>query len=281
MTQQSAIITGSNGQDGYFVVEILRRHDIEPIMVPSASGIDLTNQQVVRDLISTARPDYLFHLAANSTVDHHQALPNHATIATGTLMLLEALRQSAPKCRVFLPGSAYQFKNAGLPIAEDHPREATSVYCAAREYSHELARVYRGLGLKVFWAYLFHHESPRRGPAHLSQKIAHAARHALPIEIRDPSVIKEWTWASDTMEAAWALVNQDAIWEVNIGTGIGHSIEEFMRLCFFRKGLDYRQYLQKTDNFSCESLTANPARIHSLGWRPRHDIEYLAEQMTK
>lgn len=280
---RQAIVTGSNGQDGYYLLEILRRNHIEPVVVPRASGIDLSNADVVLDLVQSVRPAYVFHLAAHSTVNHVLAIPNHATIATGALTLLEAVRQVVPTCRVFLPGSAYQFKNYGAPIHENDSRESKSIYCAAREYAYQMAKIYRDMGVAVYWGYLFHHESPRRSPAHISQKIAQAAKRRQMIEIGDPSVVKEWTWAGDTMEAAWMLVNQDRIWEANIGSGVGHSIADFARLCFFEKGLDWQQFVKENPAYesSFRSLTANPERIHSLGWSPRHDLQYLAHEMTK
>lgn len=279
---KSAIITGSNGQDGHYLSEILKHYHVEPVLVPKASGIDLTNVGVVTELVSNVKPEYIFHLAAHSTTDHGSALSNHDVIATGSLVLLEAARLVAPKCRVFLAGSAYQFKMQDRPISETDPLDNTSVYCESRAYSHGIAKVYRGMGLSVYFGYLFHHESPRRGINHLSQKISRAARRRAMIEVGDASMIKEWTWAGDTMNAVWSLVNQDKIWEANIGTGIGQSIADFADLCFSLKGLDWREFVKenKDRDSRFKTLTANPERIHSTGWRPERDLQYLAEQMV-
>lgn len=278
----SAIITGSNGQDGFYLQELLKRESVDAILVSRASGIDLANPEVVDSLIANTRPDFIFHLAANSTVAHEAAQQNHGAIATGTLNLLEAVRKWTPECRVFLAGSAYQFQNQGEPIKETDPWDTSSVYCAARGYSNLLARVYRTMGIAVFYGYLFHHDSPRRGASHLSQKIAQAARTKSAIEIGDLRVVKEWTHASDTVEAMWVFVNQNRIWEANIGTGIGHSIEDFAEACFAAAGLDYRNFVSTTPGYSApyRRLTCDPSRIYRTGWKPRHGLEYLAEQMV-
>lgn len=278
----SAVITGSNGQDGFYLQQLLHREGVDAILVHRMSGIDLTDPEVVNSLILNTRPSYIFHLAANSTVDHLAAQANHDVIGTGSFNLLEAVFRWMPECKVFLAGSAYQFKNMGEPIKETDEWATDSVYCAARGYSNLLFQAYRAMGLSVFYGYLFHHDSPRRGQNHLSQKIAYAARTKSPIEIGDLRVIKEWTYASDTVEAMWTLVNQNRIWEANIGTGIGRTIEDFVEACFAVMGLDYREFVTTPEGYVApyRSLTCDPSRIYRTGWKPRHGLEYLAEQMV-
>jgi len=279
---RNAIITGGNGQDGHYLAELLRHYQVEPVLVNRGSGIDLGSASVVSGLVESVRPEFIFHLAANSTVDHLAALANHDTIASGSLNILEAVKRHAPECRVFLAGSAYQFLNVGNPIKETDPWDTESVYCAARGYSNLLARAYRSMGLSVYFGYFFHHDSPRRGLRHLSGQIANAAKSKLPITIGDISVVKEWTWAGDSMEAVWSLVNQDTIWEANIGTGIGRTVAEFCEACYLSMGLRWQDFVRSNNDFTpkFQRLTCDPERIYSTGWRPRYDMEYLASAMV-
>jgi GDPmannose 4,6-dehydratase len=279
---KSAIITGSNGQDGWYLHQLLKREGVDAVLVSRASGVDLSDFNEVVDLVLNTRPDFIFHLAARSTIDHIAARTNHNVIACGSFNLLEAVQKWRPECKVFLAGSAYQFKNEDKPISETDPWDTTSVYCAARGYSKLLADAYRAQGLMAYFGYFFHHESPRRGANHISQRIARAARNRESIEIGDPNVTKEWTFAGDTMEAVWALVNQDKIFEANIGTGIGQPIAKFAELCYATQGLYWLDHIKvPTDYVSpYRSLTCNPERIYSTGWRPRVSIEELAQQMV-
>lgn len=279
---RTAIITGSNGQDGFYLQALLQREGVDAILVHRGSGINLADPSTVDSLIQNTRPDYIFHLAAKSTISHYAFLENHDLIASGTAHLLEAVREHAPECRVFLAGSAYQFVNTGEPIKETDPWETTSVYCAARGYSNLLARTYRSMGLNIFFGYLFHHDSPRRGPNHLSQKIAQAAKTKTKIEVGDLRVEKEWTHARDTVEAIWTLTNQDRFHEANIGTGIGHTIEDFAEACFAAVGLDYNEFITTIPAYRApyRRTICDPSRIFRTGWKPRHNLEYLAEAMV-
>ena len=52
------------------------------------------------------------------------------------------------------------------------------------------------------------------------------------LEIGDSTVIKEWTFAGDVVKGIWQLIQQDLVFEANIGSGKGYSIEEYLSVCF-------------------------------------------------
>jgi GDPmannose 4,6-dehydratase len=284
-----AVVFGSNGQDGTYLVELLRSKGIETVGV-SRSGAwhpgDVARVPDVEAVLRDVRPDYIFHLAASSTTRHDALFENHETISTGTLNVLECARKHCPGARVFITGSGVQFHNSGKPIDEATPFEATSPYAVARIQSVFAARYYRSLGMRTYVGYLFHHESPRRKPTHLSRMIATAAqriasgtRHEL--SLGDISVVKEWTFAGDTMRAILCLVEQDRVFEAVIGSGEGHSVQEWLDCCFALVGLSWQDHVQIKECFQAEYkyLLSRPTRIMSLGWRPEVDFAALAEMM--
>ena len=135
-----------------------------------------------------------------------------------------------------------------------------------------LARYYRGLGVRVFFGYLFHHESPLRKPDHVAMMIANAARRAatgerFQLELGDLSVEKEWTFAADTVQGMLTLAQQDNVLEANIGSGIAHSIADWAKACFDVTGREWRDFFVHRQGCTPEysRLVANPSRIRSLG----------------
>ena len=99
-----AIIFGINGQDGFYLGELLASQNVEVTGV-SRSANKIFVQGNVKDidfvtaLITKLQPDFVFHLAANSTTKHEALFENHETISTGTLNILEAVYKfsSIPK----------------------------------------------------------------------------------------------------------------------------------------------------------------------------------------
>jgi GDPmannose 4,6-dehydratase len=284
-----ALIFGANGQDGYYLSEWCRQRQLEVIGI-SRSGPwlrrDFASFENVEEIIRNHQPAMIFHLAATSTTRHDAIFENHATIGTGTINMLESVKRWSPGSKVFITGSGLQFINKGQPISETDPFDHSSPYVAARNYSVYLARYFRNLGIQTYVGYLFHHESPMRGPHHVSQKIIRAVRQIAAgiediLEIGDISVRKEWTFAGDIVEGIMTLIQQDLVYEATIGSGRAYSIERWLDECFKLIDKDWRHYVREKRNFEAdfEVLVSNPATINSLGWEATTGISELAKMM--
>jgi GDPmannose 4,6-dehydratase len=286
-----AIVFGANGQDGYYLTEALREKGIEPVGIDQTGAMlhgDVGDFAFVSSQIQDHLPGYIVHLAARSTTSHDALFANHSTISTGTLNILEAVYRQGLPARVLLCGSGVQFANDGSPISEQTPFAASSPYAVARIQSVYAARYYRSLGVRAYVAYLFHHESPRRPPDHVSQRIAGAARRIRDgstevLEIGDLSVAKEWNFAGDVVRGMLTLLEQESVCEAVIGSGETHTIQEWVEACFGLAGLDWKQHVRQPGGFVAEykTLRSNPALIRSLGWQPRVGFQELARLMMQ
>jgi GDPmannose 4,6-dehydratase len=287
----TAVIFGASGQTGTYLAELLVRRGYEVIKssrTTTTHSVNIADFVEVERLIAARRPDLIFHLAARSTTRHEALFENHDAIATGTLNVLEAVKRHVPGAHVFITGSGVQFANISKPINEETPFEASSPYSIARIQSVYAARYYRQLGLATYVGYLFHHESPLRPPNHVSQKVARAAcaiasGKATKLELGDLAVTKEWTYAGDVAEAAVTLLAQNQVFEAVIGSGEGHTIEEWVKTCFSIVGLDWREHVSVIPGFVPEYrfLVSDPRRILNLGWKPRTSFSELANLMMR
>ena len=285
----NAIIFGANGQDGFYLTELLQQKGYQVIGVSRNGNFfrtNITDFEAVQQLINVHKPTYIFHLAANSTTRHDALFENHATIATGTLNILEAVKNVSPQSKVFISGSGLQFKNQDRPIKESDAFEARDAYSISRIQSVFAARYYRSLGVKTYVGYFFNHDSPRRTERHMAKNITEAVKRVAngsfeKLTIGDMDVVKEWTFAGDSVNAIWLLVNQELVFEANIGTGLGYSIKDWLKICFEKIGKDWKHYVNLKNDFKADYkvLIADPSIIHSLGFKPKISIEVLAEMM--
>ncbi len=285
----TAVIFGANGQDGYYLGELLKDKGIKVIGI-SRSGdflrTDISSFEEVCYLIGKVQPEYIFHLAANSTTRHDALFENHETIATGTLNILEAVKKFSPSSKVFISGSGLQFRNEGVPIKETDPFEANDPYSVSRIQSVYAARYFRNLGLKVYVGYFFNHDSPLRSERHVTKKISAAVQRIAAgsnekLEIGDLKVIKEWSYAEDVVKGIWLLVNQDIILEANISSGEGYSIREWTEKCFKYANRDYLNYIKENHNFVSpyKSLISDNSTIASIGYKPAVSFTDLVKLM--
>ena len=285
-----ALIFGANGQDGYYLSKLLKLNKIDVISISRTSGLilgDVANFEFVENIIKDRQPSYVFHFAANSTTKHTALLENHASISSGTLNILEAVKKHAPDAKVFISGSAMQFKNDGLPISENTPFESSSAYSAERIYSVYLSRYYREkFQLNTYVGYLFNHDSPLRSENHINQKIVLSAIGIAngsqdKLIIGDVDVKKEFNYAWDIVTAIWQLVSQNEVSEMVIGSGVAYNIRIWIEYCFNKMGLKWEEHTIKDEEFVTDYniLVSDPKLLMSTGWEPTKNIFQLAELM--
>lgn len=285
-----AIIFGVTGQDGYYLKSLLLSKGLEVTGVARTSGDftgDISDFKFVQSLVKDIKPHYIFHLAAISTTRHSAIFENHNAISTGTINVLEAVRLHSPETRVFLSGSAMQFQNDGKPISESTPFDGSSPYSVSRIQSVYMARYYRSrFFLKIYVGYFFNHDSCFRTENHVNQKIAAAARRIKEgseerLQLGNIHVKKEFNFAGDFMEAVWAIVNQEKIFELIVGSGVSYSIQDWLECCFEKIGKDWRSYVDISDDYVPEYniLVSDPQILKDLGWRPKIGFGALVEKM--
>jgi GDPmannose 4,6-dehydratase len=285
-----ALVFGSNGQDGYYLSELLRKHHIKVMGVSRSKGDilgDISDASLVKQLILKYQPNYIFHFAANSTTHFKGLLDNQKAIVQGTINLLENVRLHCPSAKVFLSGSALQFKNQGLPIDESTAFAGETPYSIARIHSTYMGRYYRNhFGIRVYIGYFFNHDSPLRSEKHVNQKIAAAVKRIAQgsqekLYLGNIEVEKEFNYAGDVVEALWILVNQNQIFEAVIGCGQTYRIQDWLNLCFNRIGKSWKDYVILDKDYAPEYriLLSQPKLIKSLGWSPKLSFEQLADLM--
>jgi GDPmannose 4,6-dehydratase len=95
------------------------------------------------------------------------------------------------------------------------------------------------------------------------------------------SVVKEWSFAGDIVKGIWLLVNQDKIFEANISSGVGYSIEEWIKECFKLIGKDYKEHVVSNKSFvpAYKTLISDNTIIKSLGYEAEIDFAKLARMM--
>ncbi len=281
-----AIITGINGQDGYYLSKLLQEQDVT-VIPAGRNDIDLTDFSKVSEFVKLYQPDFIFHLAAISTTQHAALFENNMIIGTVSLYLLEAVKLFSPHTKVFISGSGLQFKNENRPIKESDPFEARDAYSVSRIQSVYAARYFRSLGIQTYVGYFFNHDSPRRSEKHMAKKISAFAQRVSQgektvLEIGDMSVIKEWTFAGDVVEGLWKFINQDDIFETNISSGLGYSISDWVNACFKLICKDPSAFVRESDGFKAEyrQLVSDPALIRKIGFSPKVSFEELAKIMV-
>lgn len=130
---------------------------------------DLNDANGIRRVIQDSRPDYIFHLAAQSFpgVSFTNASETIQTNIVGTLNLLEAVKSEAPEAWVHICSSSEVYGRVSsndIPIKESCGFHPASPYAVSKIGTDMLGRLYaEAYGLRTITTRMFTHTGPRRG----------------------------------------------------------------------------------------------------------------------
>ncbi len=130
---------------------------------------DLRDDHAVREVVRTVRPDFVFHLAAQSfpRSSFDSPLDTYDTNVQGTTRVLAALREFAPEAAIHVCASSEVFGRVAqehLPIGEDAPFHPASPYAISKVGTDLVGRFYaEAYNMLVMTTRMFTHTGPRRG----------------------------------------------------------------------------------------------------------------------
>src|SRR5690349_11464225 len=263
---KKALITGITGQDGSYLAELLlskgyevhgliRRAStfntgrLEPIYSdPHSQGNrlllhygDLSDASALARLIGKIQPEEIYNLAAQSHVRVSFDSPEYTCdiTATGTVRLLEAIRETGIKPRFYQASSSEMYGLVQqVPQTETTPFYPRSPYGCAKVYAYWLTVNYReSYNLHASNGILFNHESPRRGETFVTRKITRAATR-IKLGLQDALYLgnmdakRDWGFARDYVEMMWMMLQQDRPDDYVAATHETHSVREFVEETF-------------------------------------------------
>lgn len=130
---------------------------------------DLNDPFSLHSAIESVRPDYIFHLAAQSFPKTSYSIPAETlmTNAVGTLNLLEAVLRVNSKIWIHVCSSSEVYGKVPMelcPIKEDCPFNPASPYAISKASADMLARFYaKAYKMNIITTRMFTHTGSRRG----------------------------------------------------------------------------------------------------------------------
>jgi GDP-4-dehydro-6-deoxy-D-mannose reductase len=211
---------------------------------------DLRDASSVESLVADIKPDWIFHLAAQSYVVSSWKLPSETitTNVVGTVNIFEAVRRAryAPRILVACSSEEYGYVEPDeVPITEDNPLRPLSPYGVSKVGQDLLSYQYfKSYGLDVVRTRAFNHTGPRRGRvfvcSNFAIQIVEAQRGLRPrVSVGNLDAVRDFTDVRDTVRAYWLALEAAAPGEVyNICSGTGYSIREVLEKLIAIAGTD-------------------------------------------
>jgi GDPmannose 4,6-dehydratase len=312
---KKALICGISGQDGAYLAELLLKagytvsgtsRDAQMSSFSNLKRLGIKEQvklesmslndfRSVLQVLIKIQPDEVYNLAGQSSVglSFEQPVETLESIATGTLNLLEAIRFTGAKIKLYNAGSSECFGNIGDNSADENtPFRPRSPYAVAKSAAFwEVANYREAYGIFACSGILFNHESPLRPERFVTQKIiAAVARIAWgsteTLHLGNMDIQRDWGWAPEYVEAMYLMLQQEQPDDYVIATGESSKLEDFVATAFATVGLNWqdhvisdRSLLRPTD---LAISRGNPRKAkEKLGWQARYKMTDIVRMMVE
>ena len=258
--------------DGYYS-PALKRQNISSLRGDfKLVKADILDAGRMRRIVSSERPDYVVHEAAQAGVRASVLNPKKTfeTNVLGTVTLLSALSGSRIKKLVFASSSSVYGKVKYLPFDEKHPKNPISPYGSSKLACEDYVRIYGELhgtetvSLRYFTVY-----GPRIRPDLAISKFTAEALAGGALQVYgDGGKSRDFTHVSDAVDATVRALTRGG-GAVNVGGGTVLTVKELAKRIISIAGGGRIRYVtdQKGDVEQTMSDTRLARRV--LSWRPK------------
>jgi GDPmannose 4,6-dehydratase len=179
---------------------------------------DINDFSSIYQIVQNEKPDYVFHLAAQSypLTSFTSPLDTLQTNIIGTAILLEAIKKCNINPVIHVCASSEVFGRVGaehLPIKETAPFHPASPYAISKVGTDLIGRYYgEAYGMKIMTTRMFTHTGPRRGDVFAESSFA---KQIALIEngLKEPVIkvgnldsMRTWSDVRDAVRAYYMLV---------------------------------------------------------------------------
>lgn len=292
------LITGAAGFVGSHLAELLlaeghavcathhRPQPPRPAHGLAWRPLDVLDELRVAALVAEVRPDFVFHLAAQTSIPLSWRDPESTFRANvlGTLHLLEGVRRSGLDPVVVVAGSSAEYGPGGrrrAAIREDRPLRPASPYGISKVAADLLGRLYwRTWGMRVVRVRPFQLIGPGKYPDACSEfargivEIERGEREGL--SVGNLETVRDVMDVRDGVSAMWLLAQEGRPGAVyNICSGRRHRIGDLLAVLVGMAAVPVplRQDPDRMRPGDEPIVVGDNSRLRRLGWLPRIALE--------
>jgi GDP-4-dehydro-6-deoxy-D-mannose reductase len=274
-------VTGGQGFVGPWLIKHLEACG-DQVEAPGPEA-DITVPGAIGAALAGARPEAVYHLAAQSSVGSSwsDVGQTFAVNTLGTVNVLEAARACAERPRVLLVSSSEVYGTVrleDLPVSEDAPFRPSTPYAASKAAA-ELAGIqaWLGRGLEVVRVRPFNHTGPGQQstfviPALARQIVEATERGAASLLTGNLKARRDVSDVRDVVRAYRLLVEHGRPGQVyNVCTGQSVAIEDLARRLLQLAGadLDLRVDPERLRPVDVPDMRGDPTLLRQeTGWQP-------------
>jgi len=256
---------------------------------------DLHDSGSVRRMMEQVKPEWIFHLAAQSYVlsSWHAPADTISNNIIGQLNILESMRELEIECRMLIAGSSEEYglvKPDELPIKETNPLRPMSPYAVSKVGQDMLAyQYYMSYSFHLIRTRAFNHSGPRRGDVFVESNFAkqivdiEKGKKEPVVRVGNLKAKRDFTDARDIVRAYYLALEKGKPGDVyNICSGKTISIQDLLDILVSKAGVEIKieidpNRLRPSD---VPVLLGDYTKFNKLtGWKPEIPFEKTLEDL--
>ena len=233
---KKVLVTGASGLIGSAAVPFLKERGFEVYALSTkrsgtADGVcwlkaDLFDQKAVEDILDKVRPEFLLHLAWQSTGNFDDN--SNYEFLTASVNLLRAFADHGGK-RVVMAGTYAEYGYHEGVLEESRPAEPINAYSRCKAFLCDVAQDFCSRnGVSFGWARIFSVYGREKDPRRLTADVINHLNRNETVTIRSGSLIRDYIYVKDAGAALACLLDGKTEGIVNICTGKGTSIHDYV-----------------------------------------------------
>jgi len=308
----NVFISGITGQDGIFLTSKLLKNNSDIKIFGTTRKVDnlfykklnfldskadisrveilqsdLSQYDNVLEIFNIVKPTKIFNLSGPSSPS--ESVHNGKNFKSLINIIFDNLIKASDLLKqefvFFQPSSSETFSNKNKgPLSENSLMEPRSPYGHAKyELYIKSLELREKKGIDIRNGILFNHESEFRNSNFLIMKIIDSAikiksGSEAQFELGSLEYVRDWSHASDTVNAIVKIAYDRDSSDYVVGSGIGHKIKDIVEIVFNNFNLHYEDYLSiNSELLRSEdpiSIISDPSKIISkLDWKPKISFE--------
>lgn len=251
--------------------------------------LDILDKDAIANLLFRIQPDYIFHLAAQSSGGLAWKNPTLTVDVNikGSINVMDAVRELFYKPRVLLIGSGEEYghiRRGEIPIGEENALRPGNIYAATKACQNMIGNIYsKAYDMELMMVRAFNHIGPGQGPLFV---VSDFCKQVAEIEkgIREPVMMvgnlearRDFTDVRDVVKAYAMLIALGEAGETyNVGSGNARQIRQILELILSMSAKNIRVEIDpnKIRPVDAPIIEADITKINRLtGWKPQIPLE--------
>jgi GDP-4-dehydro-6-deoxy-D-mannose reductase len=301
-----ALIIGAAGFVGNYLVDHLQNNCKWSTVVTKLPHEKISNKNVeafdldilkiddITQLLQKVCPDYIFHLAAQSSVALSWKNPTLTIDVNikGAVIVLDAVRTLDYKPKVLLIGSGEEYghvKNDEMPVNECNRTRPGNIYAATKVAQNMIGKIYAdAYNMDIIMVRAFNHIGPNQSPqfvvADFCKQVAEieAGEREPVIHVGNLNAVRDFTDVRDVVRAYAVLIQKGRAGETyNIGGGKVIAIKDILNmiLSLSCSKIAVQAEESRMRPVDVPIIEADTSKIRNeIGWKPEISLEQTIEE---